>query len=550
MQTNAAIYYAAEAFSTEGPRLMGRQAAGESFLTGFFRHSGHATFHCYAAHKGEAETFAAHLAHHAPDSTVRWNRMPVLSGLVEPGTLFYPSPGIGKLAWQRRAIDQRSFSLCGITHTVSSEGAMDDLLGLISAPTQEWDAVILTSMAVRDALSVLLQPYAEYLSDRLGAANFGIPQFPIIPLGIDTAAFDRSDAYRAKWRSDLGIGEDDVVVLYMGRLSFHAKAHPFPMLAGLEMAAKRTGKGIHLVQAGWFDHESIEQIFRKGAVDHAPSVVTHFLDGRKPEVRNEIWSAADIFVSLAENVQETFGLSPVEAMAAGLPCVVTDWDGYKETVRDGIDGFRIPTLLPSAGLGLDLAQRFAAEIDDYDLYIGKASQITAVDIDATANAFETLLTDPERRKAMGQAAQERARSVFDWSQIIPQYMNLWEQLAEKRKSAPERAPKRPNHEPNLIRPDPFRMFAHYPSATLTGSSVISWRADTLDAIWRDGLATLGLHVLATRAEIDIVCQRLRDVGSASVADLLALFPPDRQGLVARSLVWLAKFGVVVVVAST
>jgi glycosyltransferase involved in cell wall biosynthesis len=33
-------------------------------------------------------------------------------------------------------------------------------------------------------------------------------------------------------------------------------------------------------------------------------------------------------------------------MAAGIPVVVSDWDGYKDTVRDGVDGFRIPTFKP------------------------------------------------------------------------------------------------------------------------------------------------------------------------------------------------------------
>ncbi len=42
-----------------------------------------------------------------------------------------------------------------------------------------------------------------------------------------------------------------------------------------------------------------------------------------------IWQAADIFTSLSDNIQETFGLTPIEAMAAGLPSVVTDWDGYQ-----------------------------------------------------------------------------------------------------------------------------------------------------------------------------------------------------------------------------
>lgn len=544
MAVNASIYFASDAFSTGGTALMGRQAAGESFLTGFFKHSGLSTFHCYAAQQVEAQAFAAHVAQYSAIAEVKWAPSPAIGAVAEAGCLFYPGPGIGKLAWQRRAVDQRSFSVCGITHTISSERAMDDLLGLMTAPTQEWDAVILTSVAVRDALSTLLHPYAEYLADRLGAKDFGLPQFPIIPLGIDTEAFARLDSHRAKWRADLGITEDDVVVLYMGRLSFHAKAHPFPMLAGLEMAAKRTGKRVHLIQAGWFGHESIEHVFRKGAAEHAPSVTTHFLDGRKLEVRNEIWSAADIFVSMSDNIQETFGLSPVEAMAAGLPCVVTDWDGYKETVRDGIDGFRIPTMLPPAGLGQDLAQRFAAEVDDYDLYIGKASQLTFVDIDATAKAFETLLSDPDRRKAMGTAAQERARTVYDWSQIIPQYMNLWEQLAEKRTSALERAPKRANHESNLTRPDPMRLFAHYPSAILTMENMLTWRSDTLDAVWGDESAKLGLRVLATRQELELVCQRLREAGPCRVGDLLSEFPNDRQGLIARSVLWLAKFSVI------
>jgi len=35
----AAIYYHPEAYTTGGPKLMGRNAAGESFLRGFLSHS-------------------------------------------------------------------------------------------------------------------------------------------------------------------------------------------------------------------------------------------------------------------------------------------------------------------------------------------------------------------------------------------------------------------------------------------------------------------------------------------------------------------------------
>ena len=35
----AAIYYHPEAYTTSGPKLMGRNAAGESFLRGYIKHS-------------------------------------------------------------------------------------------------------------------------------------------------------------------------------------------------------------------------------------------------------------------------------------------------------------------------------------------------------------------------------------------------------------------------------------------------------------------------------------------------------------------------------
>ena len=55
-------------------------------------------------------------------------------------------------------------------------------------------------------------------------------------------------------------------------------------------------------------------------------------------------ASSDIFISLSDNFQETFGITPLEGMASGLPVVVSDWDGYRDTVRDQIDGFTIPTI--------------------------------------------------------------------------------------------------------------------------------------------------------------------------------------------------------------
>ncbi|CAO0821436.1 hypothetical protein DFAR_2330023 [Desulfarculales bacterium] len=55
-------------------------------------------------------------------------------------------------------------------------------------------------------------------------------------------------------------------------------------------------------------------------------------------------TAVDIFVSPSDNLQETFGLAIIEAMAAGLPVVASDFSGYRDLVAEGRTGFLIPSL--------------------------------------------------------------------------------------------------------------------------------------------------------------------------------------------------------------
>ena len=143
--------------------------------------------------------------------------------------------------------------------------------------------------------------------------------------------------------------------------------------------------------------------------------------------KRKAWASADIFCSLVDNIQETFGIVPLEAMAAGLPLVVSDWDGYKDTVRDQVDGFRIKTLMPSSGLGDDLALRHAIELDTYDRYCGHVSQLTAVDGIGATQALSSYL-NLESTKKMGEAGRRRVTSNYDWQQIIPRYEELWKEL--------------------------------------------------------------------------------------------------------------------------
>lgn len=548
----ATIYYHPEAYTTSGPKLMGRNAAGESFLRGFLAHSRSDAFWAQVERPDHAKVFAESVKAAGRTEPVKAVDKNSLAALSQAGTIYYPGPGIGQHAFQRAAYGHGAWSLCGITHTTSSAGAMDAIAELLVAPVQPWDAVICTSTAVKDNVTRLLQAQADYLVHRLGVQRLVLPQLPVIPLGIHTQDFVYSDNQKAAARAKLGVHEHTLVVLFMGRLSFHAKAHPLAMYQALEAAAQETGKEVVLIECGWHANTFIEKAYADAARLVCPSVQIVTLDGRKAEDRQTAWTGADVFCSLSDNIQETFGIVPIEAMAAGLPVVVADWDGYKDTVRDGIDGFRIPTLMPGAGLGGDLALRHALGIDTYDMYCGHTCSLVAVDVAATALAFIKLFNSPELRRQMGEAGQRRAREVYDWAVIIPCYEALWAQLTAIRQVQGKAL--KPLPHPWPARMDPFHAFAAYPTQSLTPQTILALVDNDAETackrtlIYRQlAMIDFAKAVLPTEGEIGAVLNAAA-AGPRPAGELIMEISVERQALVFRTLAWLVKLRILKVSA--
>ena len=546
-----AIYFHPEAYTTSGPKLMGRNAAGESFLRGFLGHSTTSEFWAQVTRPEHAQHFAKAVRSAGREEPVKAVDKNSLASLAQAGVVYHPGPGIGEHAFNRAAFGHGAWSLCGITHTTSSAGAMDALTALITAPVQPWDAVICTSTAVKDNVTRLLQAQVDYLKDRLGITKMVLPQLPVIPLGIHTADFVFSADQKATARSALGVSPDTLVVLFMGRLSFHAKAHPLAMYQALEAAAQASGKSVVLVECGWHANDFIAKAYTDAAKLACPSVRVLTLDGRKAEDRQTAWAGADVFCSLSDNIQETFGIVPIEAMAAGLPVVVADWDGYKDTVRNGVDGFRIPTLMPQAGLGGDLALRHALEIDTYDMYCGHTCSLVAMDVQAAAAAFEKLFKSPELRSQMGEAGRARAQAVFDWKTVIAQYESLWASLGEMRVSQAKDLQPLPHPWP--ARMDPFHAFASYPTQALTPQTLLALvDADAATAMQRAmayrqlSMVDFAKVILPTEDEIASVLHAASPPQTAQA--LFVGIAHERQPFVFRSLAWLLKLGVLRVVS--
>jgi alpha-maltose-1-phosphate synthase len=538
------VYYATDAYSFKN-KVMGRQSAGIAFMRAVANAAPEKLW-CYARSQSAAKECADMLSHYGAKRTgVVWVPFLQPSRLAEAGLLYRPDPNIAIQAWQRlQYANPNSYSLCGVTHTTATHAIMEVLTGMLIAPLEDWDALICTSRAVHDSVKVLVESQSEYLRERVGATRLSLPQLPVIPLGVHCSDFNFSEDQRQRARQALGITPEETVVLFVGRLSFTGKAHPAAMYMAAEACS--SAARITLIQAGWFANAAIESAFRHDASVLCPSVRSLYVDARQKEPRSNAWAAADVFISISDNIQETFGLTPIEAMAAGLPLIVSDWNGYRDTVRHGTDGFRIPTLSMPPGSGSGLAGRYDLGIDNYDHYCGYSSQLVAVDVHDLTSALRTLVTESNIRRAMGQAGRKRARDEFDWTVVFSRYQALWKDLAERRRSntacgARLSRRKRPD------RPDPFTLFASYPSVHIGPRTKFQKRPGiTLDtAVSRRDLHTTNFAtlVLPDPKLIRDLMTQVTDDAWTEFHTLARVRSGGSEASIARALVWLTKMGV-------
>jgi hypothetical protein len=231
-------------------------------------------------------------------------------------------------------------------------------------------------------------------------------------------------------------------------------------------------------------------------------------------------------------------------MAAGIPCVISDWNGYKDTVRHGLDGFRIPTYAPPPGMGVDMAFRFFNNLDSYEAYISGTSHLIAVDLAEATRAIVRLIEDPELRRRMGETAKERARRDFDWSAIVPRYQALWADLARVREASKSFTPIKDNP----WRPDPYRFFANYPTEALRPDMVFA-AAEGVDpaaaaALLDSPASNYARYVPPSGAEVVLMLNLLKTGGPLTSEALTAAMPAGRRSSLERGVLWLLKHGFV------
>ncbi len=460
--------------------------------------------------------------------------------------LHLPCPPDSRYAWTRQARAPHAFALTGVTHTLCELDAVRQLCDYVTAPFQPFDALVCTSTAVLAMVREVSHSYSEYLRSRLGGQPASGLRLCHIPLGVDTDRFRPATApERAEQRHALGINDGDVAVLFVGRLSHHAKAHPFPMFEGLGRAARESGQTVHLILSGWAANRAVHQAFVDGAALFGPGLKVKFVDGESPGQRYAVWRAADLFTSLADNIQETFGLVIVEAMACGLPVVASDWNGYRDLVVHGETGLLVPTMM-LAGATQPATSRLVLGETNYDHFLAEISQATIVDPIAAAAAYRELLDSPDRRREMGAAGRRRVLEQFTWPHIIRRYESLWcEQDALRRNFLRHHEARAIAGGPALY-PEPERSFRDYPTTWLDRTDSLA--SDPGSAARLETFLTTPLthHVANRRVADPSILKRVLAAAESgcSITELDVVF--ERAGVdhgTARTtLAWLLKYG--------
>lgn len=176
--------------------------------------------------------------------------------------------------------------------------------------------------AVKRALFSLVDGFIAIGSlNRAYYLAHGVPaeRIHFAPFCVDNATFGLDDAARDRcrqaWRQEQGIPDDAVVILFAAK--FTERKRPLDLVLAYERLA-RSHPGVWLILAG---AGPLEQALRERvAALNAPRV--RFLGFQNQSALPAIYAAADIFV--LPSAGEPWGLTVNEAMAAGLPVVVTD----------------------------------------------------------------------------------------------------------------------------------------------------------------------------------------------------------------------------------
>jgi glycosyltransferase involved in cell wall biosynthesis len=224
----------------------------------------------------------------------------------------------------------------------------------------------------------------------------------VVPNGVDAARFARLPD-RGALRRRLDIPPGARVLLFLGRL--HRIKRPDIAVEALAAARSVPGEPVHLVLAGpdedQLASELVAQAQRLGCAGRV-----HWAGLLQGDDVLHALADADLMLMPSE-IQESFGMAAAEAMAAGLPVLVSD-------------GVPVGRWAEEAGAGRRVA-------------------CTA---EAFARATCELLSAPGQLKPMGERGQALVRRQFDIPAVARRMLAHYQAIVKTGRPLPEATPGR------------------------------------------------------------------------------------------------------------
>jgi glycosyltransferase involved in cell wall biosynthesis len=213
----------------------------------------------------------------------------------------------------------------------------------------------------------------------------------VVPFGVDP--FRDTNAGRNLFRESFPELGGRKIVLFMSRLD-PKKGITFLMKAALELKKRRDDFVIAVAGQGNRGYElELRRLSAKLGIERQ-IVFTGTVTG---QIKQSLLQCAELFV--LPSYHENFGVAVIEAMAAGLPVIISD----RVNIHAEID---------RAGAGL----------------------VVSLDSNELANAIANLLDDPAKRRSMGQRGQSLVESNFTWDKVAAMTISMYETvLAESRR---------------------------------------------------------------------------------------------------------------------
>lgn len=212
-------------------------------------------------------------------------------------------------------------------------------------------------------------------------------------IGVDPEIWRPDPEQRSKTRARLGVGPEEVVILYAARLEAQKQPLLFARILG-ELA--RRGLTFRAWVAGEGSLKSeLEAALRENQVWER----VQLLGEVSPEHMPSLMAAADIFFLPSQN--EGISQAIYEAMACGLPVVTSRVGGQSELV------------MPECGVLIQL--------DD-------------APVTAFADAMEDLICNPQLRSSMGHYGRQRILRNFTLDHMGGVIENELKRVIEQRKS--------------------------------------------------------------------------------------------------------------------